>query len=315
MSNFTLLTQPPSYIAYIMRCTAIKNCLPDVQRDPPSVRLAVDKVCVHSLRVKVCLKSSNNSVECQPGTVSACVDVHEGLRGIHVSRSVEAVLKTINSVTHLSLADIQHSLKAVAESLLMKHEYSSKASVKLRLELFYTMVDTDTIPVTLTVSVRLGMEGSERYSIGIAFEGMSVCPCAQQVYAFLENTHAPHTPSHSQRALLSIRIDSPTLVSIEVSEVVKALLSAFSAPVKSFLKRDEEYRLVKRAFENPKFAEDIAREAMYVLYKAFQDRLSPRSRIAVKVLSFESVHPFNLYAEIRRSVEELSKAFSSGEVR
>jgi len=278
------------------------------------VRLPVDKVCIKNLKVKVCLRSNDaSSLECCVGSVTVCVDVDEKLRGAHVSRSVEAVFKVFNGSVHSGLLDLQLNLKKVAEELLAKHGYSSKAGVGLKIKLLQRVEGSDFIPVALALrtSVRLARRGDERYSVGIAFEGMSVCPCTQQVYSFLEGTPVQHTPSHSQRAVLSVYIESPTPVDIDGGEIVKALTTAFSSPVKNLLKRDDEFKLIKKAFENPKFAEDIAREAMYTLYRILIGRLSPESKIAVKVLSFESVHPYNLYVEVRGSVEELGKVFSS----
>jgi len=295
-----------------VRCTAIKNSLPDVQRDPPTTRLAINRICIQNFKVKVCLKNGDSQVECQLGTVTACVNLGEELRGIHVSRSVEAVLNLINGVTYLDLPDLQHILRKVTQYLLVKHEYSSKASVKLKLVHLFTSDDIDALPVNIYVSVGLSKVGGARYRVGVSFEGMSVCPCVQQVYSFLENTPISNTPSHSQRALILAHIDSSNPINLGLSETVKALLSAFSTPVRSLLKRDQEYRLVKKAFENPKFAEDVAREAVYILYKEFRNRLSTDSRITVKVLSFESVHPFNLCVKVRHGLRELDKVLNNG---
>jgi len=279
------------------------------------MRLAINRVCVRDLKVKVCLRNGDSQVECQLGTITTCVDLSRDLRGIHVSRSVEAVLNLINGATYLDLPDLQHILRAAAQQLLAKHEYSSKANVKLKLVHLFTSEDIDALPVNVHVGVEMHREEGARYSVGVGLEGVSVCPCVQQVYAFLENTVVPNTPSHSQRVLLFAYIDSLSSINLGLGEAVKALLSTFSAPVKSLLKRDQEYRLVKRAFENPKFAEDIAREAMYILYKEFRNRLSTDSKITVKVLSFESVHPFNLCVRVKHSIRELDRVFNSGAVK
>jgi GTP cyclohydrolase-4 len=293
----------------------IQRDLPDVQRDAPLIPIAINNVCVEGLKVKLCLKNRSGYLECSIASVTACVDLGKEFRGVHVSRSVEDILNIANGTIYDDLPDLQRILRDVAGGLITKHEYSSKAIVKLKMQHLYTSEDIDAVPINMRVVVELGKDGRVRYGVGVGVIGMSVCPCAQQVYAFMESLTAPNAPSHSQRALLYVHIDSPTIIDLKLSEAMNVLFSAFSAPIKSFLKREQEYKLVKRAFENPRFAEDIAREAVYMVYKVFRNRLSEDSNITAKVVSFESVHPFNLYVRMKYSIGELDKIFSKGVIK
>lgn len=280
-----------------------------MQSEAPLIPLSVNNVCVRDLEVKLCLVNLGNHLECHVAQVSACVDLDRSVRGIHVSRSVESILNTVSSTVYTDLFSLQRTLKTVAEILLAKHEYSSKATVKLKVKLLYA-VGCESIPVALRISVKLNRSGHVKYSLSVRVKGMTVCPCAQQVYAHVENIVAPSVPSHSQRTLLTVRVDSSTPINPDLGELVNMLLSSFSTSIKSFLKRSEEYRLVKRAFENPKFAEDVAREAVYRVYKALRRELNSNGRITARVVSYESLHPFNLYVEINHSVRDLDDVFS-----
>jgi len=283
--------------------------LPDIQGEIPPIPLDINNVCVEGLEVRLCSLSPNNRLECSIAYVSVCVDLSRELRGVHISRSVESVLDGINNITYSSLLDLQNSLRVTAEQLLNKHEYSSKATVRLRMKHLH-VVDVESTSVTMYVTVKLFRDGRVRYGLGLDIKGMSVCPCAQQVYAFIEDMIVSNTPSHSQRALLAVRVNSPEPIDLSLDEVMKTLLSIFSTPVRCFMKKIEEYKFIKKAFENPKFAEDIAREAVYKMYKVFRERLSDDATITAKVMSYESIHPFNLYVRINHSVRELDRLFS-----
>jgi len=287
----------------------IKEDLPDVQGETPLIPLNVNNVCVQGLKIRLCSISSNNRLECYTAEVSACVDLSSEFRGIHVSRSVESILNIINDFTYGSLLDLQNNLRVTAEQLLIKHKYSSKATIKLRMSNLYRVKGED-IPITLRVGVKLFRNGCVKYYSSLDINGMTVCPCTQQIYSFIEGVMIPNTPSHSQRVLLSVKIISSRPIDLNLNEVIDNILPVFSTPVKSFLKKSDEYRLVKKAFENPKFAEDVAREVMYRIYKLLRDGLSDDARVIAEVISYESIHPFNLYVKINHDMRELDEIFS-----
>lgn len=284
--------------------------MPDIQGENPSIPLDISNVCVQDLRIKLCLMSPNNHLECHIAHISACVDLSRHFRGIHVSRSVESILITLNNIAYANLLDLQMALKNTAERLLIKHDYSSKANLRLKME-HICIIESNDVPITIYINVKLHRSGSVKYSIGINIRGMTVCPCAQQVYAFMEDITVPSVPSHSQRATLHVRIDSSKPIDLDLCVFIRYILSSFSTSLRSFLKRDEEYMLIKTAFRNPKFAEDVAREAAYKIYRAFREKLSDDAKIAVKVISYESIHPFNLRVEISHCVRELDNIFTS----
>jgi len=70
--------------------------------------------------------------------------------------------------------------------------------------------------------------------------------------------------------------------------------------------------LVRKAFENPKFVEDVARNLVFNVYETFVGDLKDDDEIAVKVVSFESIHPYNLYAYSSYSIKELRETLTKG---
>lgn len=284
--------------------------LPDVQKGVPSITVEISKVCVKGLYRRICINTDGASV-CLDSRIDACIDLPKSQRGIHVSRSVEAIMESFSETRYDGFKRIEDALEHLASTLLGKHEYALKASASLKTLYLYRYSDDaigadDYIPVDITMRVEAYRGGLKRFLINVEIKGMTVCPCAQQVYAYFEGSSPPHVPSHSQRTKLSISVLAREDV-IDVSDVIRVALNSFSAPLLNLLKRREEYRLIKRAFETPRFIEDVARAAMYGLYKVYGDKLSGDAKLVVKVLSFESIHPYNLYAYLSYTIDELRK--------
>ena len=62
----------------------------------------------------------------------------------------------------------------------------------------------------------------------------------------------------------------------------------------------------------PRFVEDVARSLVFNVYEVFTNELRDEDRIAVKVVSFESIHPYNLYAYSSYSIKELREKLTKG---
>ncbi|MCC6016125.1 MAG: GTP cyclohydrolase I FolE2 [Desulfurococcaceae archaeon] len=282
------------------------SALPDVHRVKPLLPIHIDDVCIKGLRIKLC-KDNGEDSECSLAVIDVCTDLDKGFRGVHISRSIEALLNVFNKFTYTSLLDIQYKLKIICKELLARHEYSYKASSRLSFE---DVKNFDTAPLTLIIASEVSRDGFEKYYLKVVGKGSTVCPCAQQVYAFIEKLGLINAPSHMQRASITLYVSSSKPIDVNVDELLDIVVTSFSAPMKTLLKRVDEYRLVKEAFSNPKFAEDVARETIHRAYRVFRDKLSRDSKIGVKVVSYESIHPYNLSVKIVQTVENLDKMFS-----
>jgi GTP cyclohydrolase-4 len=250
--------------------------------------------------------------------MSACVNLPRNQRGIHVSRNVEAIIEAIGETKFAGFKKLEEALHNLTRTLLNKHTYASMAETSLRtlyIHRYSSFMGMDEVPTILMIRDKLWRDGREELTIGVMVKGMTVCPCAQEVYAYMEKLQSqlPHVPSHSQRTLASVNITLNRLDNgIDLARLIDAVINSFSAPVLNYLKREGEYRLVQRAFENPRFAEDVARSLVFNVYEVFTNELRDEDRIAVKVVSFESIHPYNLYAYSSYSIKELREKLTKG---
>ena len=70
--------------------------------------------------------------------------------------------------------------------------------------------------------------------------------------------------------------------------------NCFSAPVSSVVKREDEKYLTERAYENPKFSEDLIRDTLIKMKELYKDK-----EIIAEMENYESIHSHNVYAKGR----------------
>jgi len=117
----------------------------------------------------------------------------------------------------------------------------------------------------------------------------SLCPCSKEISDY---------GAHNQRSLVTIRVEvrNPTAAPIEWHELVRFAEESASSEIWPMLKRADEKWITERAYENPKFVEDLVRDVALRLNA--DDRIG---RYAVDVENFESIHNHSAYARIERN--------------
>jgi GTP cyclohydrolase I len=127
------------------------------------------------------------------------------------------------------------------------------------------------------------------FVLGITVPVTSLCPCSKELSAY---------GAHNQRSMISIKVKYRNFIWIE--ELVSLVESCGSSHVYSLLKRVDEQYVTERAYENPKFVEDIVRE---VTEKLFAE--SDITWFSVEAENFESIHKHSAYAFIERKKTDL----------
>jgi len=121
----------------------------------------------------------------------------------------------------------------------------------------------------------------------VAVPVKSLCPCSKEISDY---------GAHNQRSLVTIRAE---LLSTDDApqwhELVRFAEESASCEIWPMLKRADEKWVTERAYENPKFVEDLVRDV------ALRLDAEPRiGRYTVDVENFESIHNHSAYARIER---------------
>ena len=113
----------------------------------------------------------------------------------------------------------------------------------------------------------------------------SLCPCSKEISDY---------GAHNQRSHVTIRVE--LLADIGWHELARFAEDSASSEIWPMLKRADEKWVTERAYENPKFVEDLVRDVAL--------RLNADARVgrySVDVENFESIHAHSAYARIERA--------------
>ena len=113
----------------------------------------------------------------------------------------------------------------------------------------------------------------------------SLCPCSKEISDY---------GAHNQRSMVHIRVE--LLHDIEWHELVRFAEDQASCELWPMLKRVDEKWVTERAYENPKFVEDLVRDVALAL-----NRDARIGRYSVDVENFESIHNHSAYPRIERA--------------
>ena len=113
----------------------------------------------------------------------------------------------------------------------------------------------------------------------------TLCPCSKEISDY---------GAHNQRSLVTLRVEVGAPV--EWQELVRFAEESASSEIWPMLKRADEKWVTERAYENPKFVEDLVRDVAL--------RLNADARVGryvVDVENFESIHAHSAVARIERA--------------
>jgi GTP cyclohydrolase I len=127
-------------------------------------------------------------------------------------------------------------------------------------------------------------DGASTIWIEVVVPVKSLCPCSKEISDY---------GAHNQRSHVTIRVES--LGDLSWLELVRFAEDSASAEIWSSLKRADEKWITERAYENPKFVEDMVRD---VALKLNAD--ARIGRYTVDVENFESIHAHSAIARIER---------------
>jgi GTP cyclohydrolase IB len=254
------------------------HSIPDVQSTIDTRHLSIQRVGVKGVRYPITVKTASG-VQPSVGTWSMYVHLPEDKKGTHMSRFI-ALLE--DNRAPLDVAKFG--------SLLQKMAALLEADAG-RIELSFPYFINKVAPVSGVESLmdyEVGFIGEIRKGIAevtvkVMVPVTSLCPCSKKISAY----GAHNQRSHITVSALLADVDLP------VDELIAKIEEQASCELYGLLKRPDEKYVTERAYDNPKFVEDLVRDVAGMLNA---DR-----RIAAYTLeaeNFESIHNHSAYALI-----------------
>ena len=223
-------------------------------------------------------------------TIDISLILDNDIRGAHMSRFIESIEETIEDTTTLKNVSFESTCKNILETLHNKHPFKS-AEITISTEYAKTSITpytkrTSTEVYNIAISVSKKPDNSYIKIINVMAIGSSACPHA------LVNNKKERT--HIQRSIGTLSITSNLEnPDIDINTMIEILNASFSSQVHTLLKSTDEQAVVNRMFENPKFVEDIAREASNHCKEKFK-----KCDVEIRIENEESIHTHNVFANI-----------------
>jgi GTP cyclohydrolase I len=251
----------------------------DVQSSRDERGVAIDRVGVTGLRLPVSVPSRDGMEQQCVATVNMYVNLPPQVRGTHMSRFVELLREQQQPLTAGQVLRLCHKAREQLDA--------GQSQLELDFEYFVhkeAPVTGSPGPLNYQVGMAASSGLADDFVLSVRAPATSLCPCSKRI-----SQHG----AHSQRCEIEARVRFTGDLWIE--DLIELIEASASCPVYSVLKRPDEKQVTERAYENPKFVEDIVRDLALALQA--DDRIV---WFSVSSENFESIHNHNAYARIER---------------
>ncbi len=305
----------------------------DVQAQLPTVQLGLSRVGVTGVE-KVIRMKHEGSEQLFSARFECVVDLGPDQKGAHMSRFEEVVNDSINAVV---LGETTFKVETLAEHIAQlvrarQGARRSEVSVEARFP------EHKPAPVSGILTQELyTLHGSAicsaigtRRLIGVTAQGMTACPCAQQLVAGAARERLGEegfdeqeidrifelvpVATHNQRGLGTLHIGCTELCDdeIDAATLLQIVERSMSSEIYELMKRSDEAHVVEKAHRRPRFVEDCVREMIRGVVDAFP-ALDDRAFVSARQVNLETIHQHNVVAERFGTLGEVRGEIETGE--
>lgn len=247
------------------------SILADIQNTPSNHNIYLENVGITDLKLPIKILQKDNNFQSSIATISCYVDLAADVKGISMSR----LLEVLHEYTYkpLNIDIIQDVTKVIR---------ARSKSDKCRLEIEFPYFMEKTAPVSLKkgyVHHLIKFKCTNNLDVmDIKFETTvvvtSLCPCSKEISV---------SSAHNQKCYVTVEYMTDSWVWVET--IITEVEKCGSSEIYSILKRPDEKVVTERAYNNPLFVEDIARNVYTTL-----ENISGVTSFKVSVVSDESIH-------------------------
>ncbi len=253
----------------------------DVQSNIDYRNLPIDQVGIRKLKYPITVKDRRSGAQKTIASIDMSVELPRRFKGTHMSRFVEA----LND--HQGIIDIR-SFGRILQTLKDRLEARS-AHLSLTFPYFVEKMapvsgEKGLMEYECCYEGKSGEDGSIDYLIGVTVPVTSLCPCSKEI---------SERGAHNQRSYVTIKARFAKTRFVWIEDLVKIAEECASADVYSLLKRADEKFLTEKAYDNPRFVEDMVREIAARLMQMPEIRW-----FRVESEHMESIHNHNAFALI-----------------
>ncbi len=253
----------------------------DVQSSEDTRRIPINKVGIKDIRHPVRVLDRSGGEQHTIANFNMYVNLPHNFKGTHMSRFVEILNRREREISVKSFKDMLIEMVDVleAEAGHMEMAFPYFIQKKAPVSGVMSLMDYD---VTLIGEI---VDGQPNVIVRVVVPVTSLCPCSKEI---------SDRGAHNQRSHVTITARTAGFVWIE--DLIDLVEKEASCELYGLLKRRDEKYVTEKAYDNPKFVEDMVRDVA--------TRLNGDERVAAYVVeaeNFESIHNHSAYARIERN--------------
>jgi len=251
----------------------------DIQNLKDTRNVDIQKVGINHIDVPLIIQRKNSSNQVVSARARVNVSLPRDYKGTHMSRFVEV----LNEWQHKNLLGVDikgclekiiSNLDAQSGELLFKFKYfiEKHAPVTgLAAQMAYDCSFEGRI-----------YDGEYKFILGVQVPVTTLCPCSKEI---------SDNGAHNQRAFITVRVSYDEDKHIWLEDLISLVESCASCPVYPLLKREDEKFVTEKAWDNPKFVEDVLRDVVVCLREN-----EVVKEFEVECEAFESIHNHSAWA-------------------
>lgn len=305
---------------------------PDVQAQVPTTQVSLSRVGVTGVE-KVIRVKANGAANLFYAGFECFVDLNPRQAGVHMSRFEEIVGEAIDEVV-LEEAFQAEILAAHIAQRVRERQGGQRAEVSVTARYPETVTTPASGQRTQEIYVLFGTavasERGTRTLTGVQAQGMTACPCAQEMVAGLGRERlaeqgfdaeqielaieAVPIATHNQRGIGTLYIGCPEggPTWIDARELLRVVEQSMSSEIYELMKRPDELAVVAKAHAQPRFVEDCVREMVRRVVEDYP-QLPGEAFVMARQENLETIHRHNVVAERYGTLADLRTELQSGE--
>ena len=256
----------------------------DVQGSADTRRIPINKVGVKNLFHPVRIKERAGGEQHTVASFNMYVNLPHNFKGTHMSRFVEILENHEREISVKSFRDMMNELTERLDAEAGHIEMSFPYFVSKR-------APVSGVESLMNYSATMIGERKDRCNtiwVKVVVPVTSLCPCSKKISDY---------GAHNQRSHVSINVKVGSFVWLE--ELIELAEQEASCELYGILKRPDEKWVTERAYDNPKFVEDLVRDIAV--------RLNADERVRAYVVeseNFESIHNHSAYAMVAHDKDD-----------
>ena len=315
----------------IQRTTATETI--DVQSQSPTLALSLSRVGVNSVE-KVIRLGQNGTEQLFSARFECVIELGSNQKGAHMSRFEEVVNEAIGEVV---LGEQTFRAETLAEHIAQRvRERQDARRAEVTVEARFPEHKPAPVSHILTQElytlhgVGVATERGTRRLTGVTAQGMTACPCAQELVAagarerleaegFASDEidrilEAVPVATHNQRGLGTLYIGCPENCEeeIDAATLVQIVEQSMSSEIYELMKRSDEGHVVEKAHRRPRFVEDCVREMVAGVIEQFPS-LDDDAFVLARQVNLETIHQHNVVAERTGTMREIREELRTGD--